>query len=115
MPTVATASEKLTKTVAESIVKTWDFTKWLASGETLASVPTITQSNGVSAAALTIGTPTVNSGEITIDGVTIAIGKAVQALVSGGDDLVVYNLTATPVTTVPQTLQLTGRITVSNT
>lgn len=114
MPTIATASERLFKSVAESIVKTWNFTKWLADGETLASVPAITQSNEVAAAELTIGSPAVNSGAITIDGVEIAIGKAVQVLVSGGDDKVEYKLKAKPTTTVPQTLQLTGILTVSN-
>lgn len=115
MTTVATASEQLTKTVAESIVKTWNFTKWLADDETIDSVPAITQSNDVDAAALTIGPPTINSGAITIDGVEIAIGKAVQATVSGGVNLATYKLTATPVTTVPQTFDFTGCVLVSNT
>lgn len=116
MPTLITASERLIKAVAESITVTFDFTKWLASGETLASVTSVVQSTEFepTPTALTIGTPAVNSAAITIDGVEIAIGKAVQVLVSVGQDLVHYKLTATVVTTSPQTFILNGELFVSN-
>ena len=108
MPSVITASEQLVKAAAEAVTKTFDFTKWLAdTGETISSVTSVTQAGNVTGAtALTIGTPAVNSGEITIDGATIAVGKAVQALISVGQNLVHYTLTATIVTTGGQTFTL---------
>ena len=93
---------------------TFDFTKWLASAETLDSVTGVTQSNTLSATELTIGTPAVNASEITVDGVTIAVGKAVQVLVSAGQNGVHYKLTATVVSDTPQTFVLNGDLLVSN-
>ncbi len=116
MTTVITAPEQLIKAVAESITVTFDFTKVLASSETLASVTGVTQTNNTAGATeVTIGTPAVNSGSITIDGVTIATGKAVQVLVSAGQNLVHYSLKAVVVSSVPQTFQLIGDLLVSNT
>lgn len=100
MTSVITASERLVKAVAEAITKTFDFTRWLAdTGETITGTPTITQTNNVTGAtALTIGTVTANTGEITVDGATIAVGNAIQALISVGQDGVHYTLTATVAT-----------------
>ncbi len=114
MPTTATASEQLFKAVAESVVKTFDFTAWLASSETLASVTSVAQSNTKEATELTIGAPAVNQAAVTVDGTTIAIGKAVQVLVSAGQNLIHYKLTATVISTAPQTFVLNGDLFVSN-
>lgn len=115
MTTTATAAEQLFKSVGESITKTFDFTKWLGTGETLASVTSVTQTNDVEATALTLGDPALNAAEITINGVAIAANKAVQVLVSVGVDGVEYVLTAEVVTSTPQTFKLNGTLLVSNT
>ena len=114
MTTVNTAPETLFKAVVESIVKTFDFTKWLASAEILASVTSVVQSNTKSATDLTLGTPVVNAAAVTVDGTTIAIGKAVQLTVAAGQNEIHYKLTATVVSSAPQTFLLNGDLFVSN-
>lgn len=115
MTTIITAPEKLVKAVAESITLTWDFSKWLASAETLSSGLVTQTNNTTGATELTIGTPAVNVSEITVDGVTIAVGKALQALVSVGQDGVHFFPKATVISSNPQTFVLIGDLFVSDT
>jgi len=115
MTTVITAPETIVKAVAESLTVTFDFSNILASAETIASAEEITQSNTKSATDLTLGSPSINSGEITVDGVTIAIGKAVQLLVSVGQNLIHYTLVSEVVTSAPHTRVLNTDLLVSNT
>jgi hypothetical protein len=116
MTTALTAPEQLGKSVAESIIVTFDFTKRLDSAETLVTVTDVTQTNNTDGATeVTIGDPTINSVSVTVDGVTIAAGKAVRVLVSSGQSVVHYSLRATVVTSTPQTFELIGDLLVSNT
>jgi hypothetical protein len=56
------------------------FASQLDSGETLTGMPTVTEQT---TSDLTLGSKAVNTGILTIDGRTVAIGNAVQFSVSG--------------------------------
>ena len=100
-----TASDNVIKQPSESILYTFNFTALLSSGETLSSVTSLTE-DGTS--DLTIGTATVNTAAVTVDGTTIAIGMAVQARISGGTDGEAYRLECICTTSDSNTRELDG-------
>lgn len=71
------------------------FDELLESGETLTGTPTVTGSPS----GLTIDNARVSTGELTINGVAVATGRAVQFRVSSGTSGTTYTLTATCGTT----------------
>lgn len=70
------------------------FDKKLDSGELLTGTPTIVDL----AAVLTLGSKIVNTAEITVNGKTTAIGKAVQFNASGGVAGTTYRILITVTT-----------------
>lgn len=78
--TTVVSKENREITKAESILYTADFTDALQSSETISTVVSVAETTSQ---GLTVGSGTINSsGSITVDGVTIAINKAVQFRVS---------------------------------
>lgn len=69
------------------------FDALLEAGETLTGTPT------AAAAGLTIDNVRVNTGEVTVDGATVAIGRAVQFRVAGGTSGATYEIDVTCGTT----------------
>jgi hypothetical protein len=94
------------KTASEVRNAAVSFADLLASGETLTGTPTVTQ------ASLTFANQAVSTAALTINGETVAIGKAVQFKVSGGAAGNVYEIdincdtTSTPVQTLYGTVTL---------
>lgn len=82
----------LVVTTRESCLFTLDFTRWLATGETISAVSGTSggYTLGVTAdVAVTVGTPAVNTGTVTDeDGNTIAVGKAVQVRLAAASGVV---------------------------
>lgn len=101
MPTLNTVPHIRTKTAAEVRNAAVNFQGKLDSGELLTGTPTAT------ASGITTSNVAVNTAELTIDGVTVAIGQAVQFRVSGGTAGTTYTITveATTTATPAQTLQ----------
>lgn len=60
-----------------------DFSGKLDSGELLTGTPTVVDNNPESPEELTIGSVSVNTVALTIDGQSVAIGEAVQWSASG--------------------------------
>jgi len=69
------------KTVSEERTIAIDFRGKLDSGELLTGTPIITE---VTTSDLTLTSKAVNTAELTINDLTVAIGEAVQCLVTGG-------------------------------
>lgn len=64
--------------VGEIVTASWNFTGFLDSGETLASVGTITEDGSSN---LSISNEAVNTAQLSIEDVDVAIGYAVQAVI----------------------------------
>ena len=109
--TPITASTTVIKHKDDTIIGTWNFTRWLGDTDTIASVTSTTEET---TSDLTIGDPSVNAAEITVDGFTIAANKAVQTTIAGGNDGTLYHVKAKIVTTLGKTLNFRGPIQVSN-
>jgi hypothetical protein len=84
-----TCEQVWTLAATSSDVFTVDFTDALADGETLSAISgtltigAITYTLGVTVpSGITAGTPAINSGDVTVDGETIAANKAVQVRLS---------------------------------
>ena len=81
----------------------------LDSGELLTGTPTVAE---VTTTDLTLANKVVNTAELTLDGVTVAIGQAVQFSITGGTAGVTYQITctcgtdATPAQTLIQTVTI---------
>lgn len=93
-----------TKDPRETVVLTIDATLELATGETLSSAgtPDITIAQGYEAAvSLTLIGVAVNNAPITVGGVTIATGCAVQAVMAAGSSGVLYLIAITCPTSNP--------------
>ena len=113
MATVITSTDRLFKHPDELLLFTFDYTNDLGSSETLTGTPTVEE---LTTSDLTIGTPAINSSAVTVDGVEIAIGKAVQVQVSAGLDGTTYSLECDADTTVSsQNFIIIGTLTVSTT
>jgi len=76
-----TAPERLVAAVGESNLFSVSFANVLDSGELLASVTDIVDNAG--GATLTISSKAVSTAALIINGKTVAIGKALQFLVTG--------------------------------
>lgn len=63
----------------------------LAEGDTLTGTPTI----AASPTGLTISNPLVTIAAVTIEGISVAAGKAVSFSAAGGDDGQLYTITIT--------------------
>lgn len=61
----------------------------LSSGELLTGTPTVTE---ITTSALTLDNKAVNTGALTINGVSVAVGQAVQFNVAGGSANTDYNV-----------------------
>jgi len=84
-----------------------DFSGKLDTGELLTGTPTVVELDPPSPAILTISSKAVNTGALTINGATAAIGEAVQFTVSGTSISkgVVYRILITCGTDASQTVQ----------
>ena len=90
------ASDKVVKHSADDFVVTFNCTNLLTlSGETVTGTPTIDQETDHATSSLTIGTATVNTSAVTVDGTEIATGKAIQVRVSGGTSKADHTLKCT--------------------
>ena len=79
------APQHQTKAVSESRNVAVDFGGKLDSGELLTGTPTISiASPSVSPEDMTITSPIVNTSILTVNGVSVPVGEAVQFHVSGG-------------------------------
>lgn len=90
--------ETLTKQPSESKVFTMDFSANLASGETIASVTSVT----ADISGLTIGTPVVGT-------------RSAQVRISGGTVDTLYKVTFVVVTSASNTLEAEGYLRIENT
>ena len=92
---------------SESRVYGIDFTRLLATGETLTGSPTVTVSpSGVTASGAAVNSATF----LDDDGVTIAIGKGVQVRLAGGSDGADYLVTFSVGTSQSNTLVAVGTL-----
>ncbi len=87
--TAATAHQIQSKTATEVRVVAVSFQGKLDSGELLTGTPTIVE---VTTSALTLANKAVSTVALTIDGVSNAIGEAVQFSVTGGTAGVTYTI-----------------------
>jgi len=87
--TAATAHQVQSKTAAEVRVVAVSFQGKLDTGELLTGTPTIVE---VTTSALTLANKAVSTVALTIDGVSNAIGEAVQFSVTGGTAGVTYTI-----------------------
>lgn len=83
------SAEPIAKKPGESIYVGVDFTLYgLKSGESLTGTPVVTPPSGI-----TCGSPIVNTSTfVNRRGRTVAVGKGVQFLISGGTDGVSYDI-----------------------
>jgi hypothetical protein len=91
-------SQVYVKAVAEVRNAALDFTPLLASGETISATTVTDPSSG-----LTISSVSVSTGGMTINGSTVAAGKALLFTVSGGTSGTTYYIYAGCVTSLSQT------------
>jgi len=75
-----------TKTVSEVRNVAISFSGKLDSGELLTGTPVITDNGNASPAELTFSSIAVNTAILTINGLSVPIGEAVQFSVSGGTE-----------------------------
>jgi len=94
----------LSKRTGESILFDFEFSTRMAEGDTLASLDSVTQT-------LEDGSVTT---DLTIDGF-VASGTRGQARIAGGTDQVCYYLVAEGTTARGDTIQVTGRLELSDT
>jgi len=82
-----TAAQVLYKTPSEDRLISVDFGGKLDSGELLTGTPTVATDyvEPSTASALTFANKAVSTAQLTINGRTVAIGEAVQFLVSAGE------------------------------
>ena len=113
MATPITSTDRLYKHPDELLLFTFDYTNDLGSNETLTGTPTVEE---ITTTDLTIGTPAINSSAVTVNGVEIAAGKAVQVTIAAGVDGSTYKLECDADTTVSgQNFIIIGTLIVSTT
>jgi len=78
------ATDHVVKHSNDDCVYTFHCTNLLASTELITGTPTVTDTTTHAASSITISGIAANVAEVTVDGVTTAIGKAVQCRISGG-------------------------------
>ena len=78
------ASDHVVKHPSDDCVYTFHCTNLLATSETISGTPTVTDTTDHATSSITISGIAANVAEVTVDGVTTAIGKAVQCRISGG-------------------------------
>lgn len=93
--TTNTAPQIQCKTVSEIRNGAVSFVGKLDSGELLTGTPTVVE---VTTSDLTISNVAVNTAALTINGLSVAIGQAVQFKVVGGIADTVYTLRTTAIT-----------------
>jgi hypothetical protein len=86
------ANEIKQKHASETRTISINYTDKLDTGEALTGTPTVAE---VSTSDLTISGAQLNSGELTINGETVAASKAVQCQVAGGTSGSTYSLSVT--------------------
>ena len=86
---MARANEIRHKHASETRTISIDYTDKLDSGEALTGTPSVSE---VTTSDLTITSPQLNSGELTINGSTVAAAKAVQCQVAAGTSGTTYQL-----------------------
>ena len=86
---MSNANEIRHKHASETRTISVDYTDKLDSGESLSGTPTITE---VTSADLTISGAQLNSGALTINGVSVAANKAAQCQVAGGTSGTTYQV-----------------------
>lgn len=84
-----TANQLPCKTANETRLAAVSFVDALDSGELLTGTPTVTE---VSTSDLTIDNEQTNTAAITVDGVSVAVGQAVQFTVAGGTVDTLYRI-----------------------
>jgi len=96
-----------TKTTEETVNISVDCTGWLDDGELLSGVPTIPDVTGI-----TISSKSISTAIRKINGVNVAVAKAIQFSVTGGTAATSYDITmscatnSTPAQTKQGTLTL---------
>jgi len=86
---MARANEIRHKHASETRTISIDYSDKLDSGEALTGTPTVSE---VSSSDLTLSGAQLNSGELTINGETVAANKAVQCQVAGGSSGSTYSI-----------------------
>jgi len=86
---MSSANEIRHKHASETRTISVDYTDKLDSGESLSGTPTITE---VTSSDLTISGAQLNSGALTINGVSVAANKAAQCQVAGGTSGTTYQV-----------------------
>ena len=106
---VKRAPQRQIKTASEVRNVSISFADVLDSGELLTGTPTVTE---ITTSDLTFASETVNTGALTVNGLSVTAGQAIQFRVSGGSANVDYNVQliagtdATPAQTLYATLTL---------
>ncbi len=85
--TLATAPQIRCKTASEVRIAAVSFLGKLDSGELLTGTPVVAE---VTSSDLTLANKAVNTGALAIDGVSNAIGEAVQFSIAGGTAATTY-------------------------
>lgn len=115
------ATKTKIKSPGESILFGFDFTKLLASGETLSSVTHVQEVDAALAAVspqeLTYGSPAVNVATFENDeGSTVAVGAGIQVRISAGtltggpDDDGLYHVRCRVATSASNTRDIIGKL-----
>lgn len=89
------ATDRVVKHSNDDCVYTFRCTNLLAAGEVITGTPTVTDTTTHATSSITISGIAANATEVTVDGKTTAIGKAVQCRISGGADSADHVLTCT--------------------
>lgn len=89
------ATERVVKHSNDDCVYTFHCTDLLAASEVITGTPTVTDTTEHDTSSITISGIAANAAEVTVDGITTAIGKAVQCRISGGTDSADHILTCT--------------------
>lgn len=102
----STAPQRQTMSASETRLVSIDFTNKLDSGESLTGTVTTT----VSPTGPTISNAAVSSGALTINGATVAAGKAVQFKITGVTAATTYTVTASVATDSTPAETVTGAV-----
>lgn len=87
------APQRACKSAGETRNIAVSFAGWLDTGEVLTGTPTIVE---VGTSDLTLGNKVVSTGALTINGLVVPTGEAVQFNVSGGTAGTEYTIKITP-------------------
>ena len=88
------ATDDVLKHSAESLSYTFNCTELLGT-QTIVSVGSVVDQTTHDTSVIAFGTAAVNTAAVVVDGVTIAIGKAVQVTIAGGTAAANHIITVT--------------------